>query len=93
MLQEDKGNSLHDLSTETARIHGFDGREPTFCNTWHLEDEIVYLLNYLLDLQVKLNLSKVNDITDDIDFCFKLAQEESVIILPGKKKLLNTLEV
>ncbi|WOH00215.1 hypothetical protein DCAR_0519573 [Daucus carota subsp. sativus] len=34
-------------------------------------------------LMVKLNLSKVNDITDDIDFCFKLAQEESVIILPG----------
>lgn len=34
-------------------------------------------------LMVKLNLSKLNDITDDIDFCFKLAQEESVIILPG----------
>ncbi|KAK1397004.1 putative aminotransferase TAT2 [Heracleum sosnowskyi] len=34
-------------------------------------------------LMVKLNLSKLQDITDDIDFCFKLAQEESVIILPG----------
>lgn len=34
-------------------------------------------------LMAKLNLSKLNDITDDIDFCFKLAQEESVILLPG----------
>lgn len=34
--------------------------------------------------QVKLNLSLLEDICDDIDFCFKLAKEESVIILPGK---------
>ncbi|GAB2277984.1 hypothetical protein Dimus_012685 [Dionaea muscipula] len=32
---------------------------------------------------VKLNLSLLKDITDDIDFCFKLAKEESVVILPG----------
>ncbi|XP_072080480.1 probable aminotransferase TAT2 isoform X3 [Arachis hypogaea] len=32
---------------------------------------------------VKLNLLLLEDITDDIDFCFKLAKEESVIILPG----------
>lgn len=40
--------------------------------------------NLLFDIQVKLNLSKLKDISNDIDFCFKLAQEESVIILPGK---------
>ncbi|XLU68769.1 hypothetical protein S245_027822 [Arachis hypogaea] len=32
---------------------------------------------------VKLNLLLLEDINDDIDFCFKLAKEESVIILPG----------
>ncbi|KAG5020334.1 hypothetical protein AAZX31_06G219800 [Glycine max] len=34
-------------------------------------------------MMVKLNLSLLEDISDDIDFCFKLAKEESVIILPG----------
>ncbi|KAG2325314.1 hypothetical protein Bca52824_008042 [Brassica carinata] len=32
---------------------------------------------------VKLNLSLLEDISDDLDFCCKLAKEESVIILPG----------
>ncbi|KAF4378925.1 probable aminotransferase TAT2 [Cannabis sativa] len=34
-------------------------------------------------VMVKLNISLLEDISDDIDFCFKLAKEESVIILPG----------
>ncbi|KAK4782285.1 hypothetical protein SAY86_016387 [Trapa natans] len=34
-------------------------------------------------MMVKINLSLLEDIRDDIDFCFKLAREESVIILPG----------
>ncbi|KAL4589052.1 hypothetical protein LXL04_001954 [Taraxacum kok-saghyz] len=34
-------------------------------------------------VMVKLNVSLLNDISDDIDFCFKLAKEESVILLPG----------
>ncbi|XP_028798531.1 probable aminotransferase TAT2 isoform X2 [Neltuma alba] len=34
-------------------------------------------------MMVKLDLSLLDDISDDIDFCFKLAKEESVIILPG----------
>lgn len=43
-------------------------------------------------LQVKLNLSGLEDISDDIDFCFRLAKEESVIILPGKKQMkLNNI--
>ncbi|XP_028055320.1 probable aminotransferase TAT2 isoform X2 [Camellia sinensis] len=34
-------------------------------------------------VMMKLNVSLLKDISDDIDFCFKLAKEESVIILPG----------
>ncbi|KAJ7948690.1 Tyrosine aminotransferase [Quillaja saponaria] len=34
-------------------------------------------------LMVRLNLSLLEDISDDLDFCFKLAKEESVILLPG----------
>ncbi|CAI9088716.1 OLC1v1023135C1 [Oldenlandia corymbosa var. corymbosa] len=34
-------------------------------------------------LMVKLDLSLLEDISDDMDFCFKLAREESVIILPA----------
>ncbi|CAI8606952.1 unnamed protein product [Vicia faba] len=34
-------------------------------------------------MMAELNLSLLEDISDDIDFCFKLAKEESVIILPG----------
>ncbi|CAH9104472.1 unnamed protein product [Cuscuta epithymum] len=36
-----------------------------------------------MTLMVQLNLSLLRDISDDIDFCFKLATEESVIVLPG----------
>ncbi|KAK8507405.1 hypothetical protein V6N12_072667 [Hibiscus sabdariffa] len=34
-------------------------------------------------VMIKLNVSGLEDIGDDIDFCFRLAKEESVIILPG----------
>nr|XP_043610122.1 tyrosine aminotransferase-like [Erigeron canadensis] len=34
-------------------------------------------------VMVKLDISLFGDIEDDVDFCVKLAQEESVIILPG----------
>jgi tyrosine aminotransferase len=33
---------------------------------------------------VKLNFSLLEDISDDLDFCSKLAKEESMIILPGQ---------
>ncbi|KAH9792292.1 putative aminotransferase TAT2 [Citrus sinensis] len=35
-------------------------------------------------IQVKLNVSMLEDIGDDLEFCLKLAKEESVIILPGR---------
>nr|ADD54646.1 aminotransferase family protein [Bruguiera gymnorhiza] len=34
-------------------------------------------------MAVMLNLELLEDICDDSDFCFKLAKEESVIVLPG----------
>ncbi|KAK6241717.1 Aminotransferase [Theobroma cacao] len=34
-------------------------------------------------VMVKLNVSLLEDIDDDMDFCLKLAREESVIVLPG----------
>ncbi|OVA00346.1 Aminotransferase [Macleaya cordata] len=34
-------------------------------------------------VMVKLNTSLLEDIYDDMDFCLKLAKEESVIVLPG----------
>ncbi|KAJ4808254.1 Tyrosine transaminase family protein [Rhynchospora pubera] len=34
-------------------------------------------------VMVKLNLSYLVDISDDVDFCIKLAKEDSVIICPG----------
>ncbi|PON74833.1 Tyrosine/nicotianamine aminotransferase [Trema orientale] len=34
-------------------------------------------------VMVKLNLQLLEDIVDDVDFCLKLAREESVIFLPG----------
>ncbi|KAK8477958.1 hypothetical protein V6N11_070979 [Hibiscus sabdariffa] len=35
-------------------------------------------------VMVKLNVAMLEDISDDMDFCLKLAKEESVIILPGR---------
>ncbi|ERN11001.1 hypothetical protein AMTR_s03254p00001520, partial [Amborella trichopoda] len=32
---------------------------------------------------VKLDVSQLHDISDDVDFCSKLAREESVILMPG----------
>ncbi|XP_043701445.1 nicotianamine aminotransferase 1-like [Telopea speciosissima] len=34
-------------------------------------------------VMVKLNLSLLEDIVDDIDFCYKLVKEENVVFLPG----------
>ncbi|KAK8455512.1 hypothetical protein SEVIR_4G127400v4 [Setaria viridis] len=34
-------------------------------------------------MMVKLDISQLSDISDDIDFCRKLAKEESVMVLPG----------
>ena len=35
-------------------------------------------------LKVKLDIAYLDGIDDDIDFCCKLATEESVVICPGK---------
>ena len=51
--------------------------------------EVTNLYTLLNAMQVKLNLSLLEDISDDIEFCFKLAKEESVIILPGTVGLVD----
>lgn len=40
-------------------------------------------LHFTAFLQVKLDLSCLLDIKDDMDFCCKLAKEEAVVVLPG----------
>ncbi|BAF19493.1 nicotianamine aminotransferase 1-like isoform X1 [Oryza sativa Japonica Group] len=35
-------------------------------------------------MMVKLDISQLSDICDDIDFCSKLVKEESVVLLPGR---------
>ncbi|KAJ4729760.1 Tyrosine aminotransferase [Melia azedarach] len=37
-----------------------------------------------MSVMVKLNISLLEDTNDDMDFSFKLATEESVVVLPGK---------
>lgn len=51
----------------------------------HSEHEIL--------LQVKLIPSLLADINDDMEFCHKLAKEESVIVLPGKNKILKSFMI
>ncbi|CAN1243262.1 Nicotianamine aminotransferase 1 [Linum perenne] len=36
-----------------------------------------------MSIMIKLNLSKFEAIEDDMDFCLKLSEEESVILIPG----------
>lgn len=38
-----------------------------------------------LFVMVKLDLSLLKEIEDDMDFCVKLAKEESAVVVPGKK--------
>lgn len=42
-------------------------------------------------LQVKLDLSCLDGICDDMDFCCRLAKEESVIVLPGANSIFFSL--
>ncbi|KAF7102446.1 hypothetical protein CFC21_103580 [Triticum aestivum] len=45
-------------------------------------------------MMVKLDVSQLSDIRDDVDFCSKLAKEESVILLPGKSLgMMNWLRI
>ena len=44
----------------------------------------VILSGYCLE-QIKINIHCFEDLNDDVEFCGKLAKEESVIVLPGTK--------
>lgn len=42
-----------------------------------------YIMVYDFASQIKLNVAMLEGIVDELDFCCKLAKEESVILLPG----------
>lgn len=74
------------LPKETRRFNVCNGKTSNII-ILALENECII---YELLLQVKLNLSLLEDIKDDMEFSLKLAKEESVIVLPGKMyKYLN----
>lgn len=54
-----------------------------FCMTLQCNQAYVCLTTFL---QVKLDVSVLEDIRDDWEFTLKLAKEESVVILPGKNQ-------
>lgn len=46
---------------------------------------MLIVFSWTFVLQVKINLELLEGIEDDLDFAFKLAKEESVLVLPGKR--------
>ena len=52
----------------------------------------LYLMKFVLIYAGETNCFLLKDITDNVDFCFNLAKEESVILLPGNEHIDNRLE-
>jgi len=50
-------------------------------------------MNSFHSLQTKLELSLMDNIKDDIDFCVKLAREENLVFLPGKIMKLSSMSL
>ncbi|XP_047087285.1 nicotianamine aminotransferase 1-like [Lolium rigidum] len=65
------------LLKETAEIC-YDGIDEIKCITCPYKPEGSFFM------MVKLDVSQLPDISDDVDFCSKLVKEESVVVLPGK---------
>lgn len=79
MLQSNKGHRLPNFFNQTRGVHVCTGEGiRTFAFQWTGFNSSWYAM------QVKINLPLLEDIKDDIDFCCKLAKEESMIILPGE---------
>ncbi|XP_048544443.1 nicotianamine aminotransferase 1-like isoform X2 [Triticum urartu] len=70
-------NNIVKLLKETAEIC-YDAIDEIKCITCPHKPEGSFFM------MVKLDVSQLSDIRDDVDFCSKLAKEESVILLPGK---------
>jgi aspartate/methionine/tyrosine aminotransferase len=49
------------------------------------EEDGALIIKNINPFQVKLNLTLLEGIDDDVDFCLKLAKEESVMVLPGNQ--------
>ncbi|KAG7543515.1 Pyridoxal phosphate-dependent transferase [Arabidopsis thaliana x Arabidopsis arenosa] len=83
LLRTDYENSLHHLPLQTL-IRGVRNRVNVrngIASTRIAQAQALRLIP--LSVQVKLNLSLLEDINDDLEFCFKVAKE-SIIILPGR---------
>lgn len=70
-------NNIVKLLKETAELC-YDAINEIKCITCPHKPEGSFFM------MVKLDVSQLSDICDDVDFCSKLAKEESVILLPGK---------
>ncbi|KAL6848494.1 hypothetical protein ACP4OV_021788 [Aristida adscensionis] len=69
-------NKITQLLKETAEIC-YDEIKEVSCITCPYKPEGSFFM------MVKLDVSQFSDIRDDVDFCLKLAKEESVMLLPG----------
>ena len=74
------------FTTIEGKIHVCNGKGRK--KTWYiLHFRILrWLLSIMVSLQVKLNLSVLEDIDNDVELCMNLSKEESVIVLTGKKQ-------
>ena len=83
---ENQGYPLHYLPAKARRIHVCNGKGRK--KTWYILHFSIlrWLLSITVSLYVKLNLSLLEDIDDDVEFYMKLSKEESVIVLTGKKQ-------
>ena len=80
---------MHYLPTKGRRIHVCFGKDRNEQLSYDLILFFSEKHDHKLFLQVKLNLSLLEDIEDDMEFCLKLAKEESLVILPGEHQVRN----
>ncbi|KAL5730468.1 zinc-finger protein [Ranunculus cassubicifolius] len=74
--KEDFFNNTISLLRECADICYDEIKDSDYINCPHKPEGSMFVM-------VKLNTSLFEDISDDLDFCVKLAREESVIVMPG----------
>ena len=79
------------MSTQTGGINVCDGKEIDMLTCSSTAGQLSctllqwgYNLEIMLVFQAKLDLSCLDGFSDDMDFCCKLAKEESVLVMPGE---------
>lgn len=71
---------MHCLSAQAAGVYLCNGKKAVHLSL--ISTDRLSYNNQRQSSQVKLDVSLLEDIKDDMDFCLKLAKEESVVILP-----------